>query len=128
MSKTMINPPAVHPPVMAYSHAVRANKTIYVSAQLPLDKDGKLVGPGDAQQQSEQVFANLKAVLAAAGADLTDVVKLTTFLTDLAHRPAAMQVRKRFFGPHHAPSLLAIVGDLPVQGALVQVEAIAVVD
>lgn len=128
MSKTFINPANVHPPVMPYSHAVVAGKTIYISAQLPLDQSGKLVGPNDPTAQAEQVFKNLQAVLAAAGASLDDVVKLTTYLTSLEYRPAAMEVRNRFFGQHRAPSILAIVRDLPVEGALLEVDGIAVVD
>ena len=128
MPKTLINPPDVHPPVMPYSHAVISGKTIYIAAQLPLDQAGNLVGPGDPTAQAEQVFHNLQAVLNAAGASLEDVVKLTTYLTSLDYRPAVMEVRNRFFGQHRAPSILAIVRDLPVAGALVEVDGIAVVD
>lgn len=128
MPKTLINPPDVHPPVMPYSHAVISGKTIYIAAQLPLDQSGNLVGPENPTAQAEQVFRNLQAVLKAAGASLDDVVKLTTYLTSLDYRPAVMEVRNRFFGQHRAPSILAVVRDLPVTGALVEVDGIAVVD
>jgi reactive intermediate/imine deaminase len=128
MAKKLINPENVHPPVMPYSHAVVADKTIYISAQLPVGEDGQLVGAGNPTAQAEQVFKNLKAVLEAAGAHLTDVVKLTTYLTSLEYRPAVMEVRNQFFGQHRAPSILAIVTDLPVEGAVVEVDGIAVLD
>ena len=128
MTKIFINPSDVHEPVMPYSHAVVAGKTIYISAQLPLDPSGNLVGPGDAGAQAEQVFTNLERVLKAAGATLEDVVKLTTYLTDFKYRPAAMEMRNRFFGTHRAPSILAVVPELPVKGALLEVDGIAVID
>lgn len=128
MMKEFINPDNVHKPLWPYSHAVKAGKTIYVSAQLPLNNKGKLVGLNDPIAQAEQVFENIKLVLEAAGASLKDVVKLTTYLTSLEYRPAVMEVRNRFFGQHRAPSILAIVRELPAEGILVEVDGIAVVD
>ena len=128
MAKEFFSPDSVHDPIWPYAHAVKVGKTIYISAQLPLDKDGKLVGPGDAAAQAEQVFTNLQNVLQAAGATLDDVVKLPTYLLDFSYRPAVMETRNRFFGKHRAPSILAIVNDLPVEGAVVEVDGIAVVD
>lgn len=128
MPKEFFSPDTVHEPIWPYSHAVKVGKTIYISAQLPLDKDGKLVGPGDAVAQAEQVFTNLRNVLQSAGATLDDVVKLTTYLLDFSYRPAVMETRNRFFGKHRAPSILAIVNDLPVEGALVEVDGIAVLE
>ncbi|MCC6147963.1 MAG: RidA family protein [Anaerolineaceae bacterium] len=122
-----VNPNTVHKPIFSYSHAVKAGSTIYVSMQLPLDIDGKLVGAGDPTAQAEQVFTNLKNVLEAAGSSLGDVVKLTTFLLHSEQRPAVMEVRKKYFGEHKAPSVLGMIKDLSVEGALVQVDAIAVV-
>ena len=123
----LINPDTVHPPVMPYSHAIVARDTIYVAAQLPLDLDGRLVDDEDIDAQATQVFTNLKNVLDAAGAQLDDVVKLTTYLTALEHRPAVMEARNRFFGAHRAPSIIAVVEHLPVEGALLEIDAIAVV-
>ncbi len=128
MAKELINPKDVHEPIWPYAHAVKSGNTIYISAQLPLDAEGKLVGPGDPAAQAEQVFRNLQNVLKAAGASMEDVVKLTTYLLDFEYRPAVMEARNRFFGKHRAPSILAVVNDLPVEGALVEVDGIAVVD
>lgn len=128
MTKQFFSPNTVHEPIWPYEHAVKVGKTIYISAQLPLDLEGKLVGPGDPAAQAEQVFTNLQNVLEAAGATLDDVVKLTTYLLDFSYRPAVMETRNRFFGKHRAPSILAIINDLPVEGALVEVDGIAVVD
>jgi len=127
MSIELINPASVHKPIFSYSHAVKAGNTIYISMQLPLDVNGKLVGAGDPAAQAEQVFTNLKNVLEGAGSSLNDVVKLTTFILHGEQRPAVMEVRNRFFGTHRAPSIIAVVKDLAVEGALVQVDGIAVV-
>jgi 2-iminobutanoate/2-iminopropanoate deaminase len=128
MAKRFINPPNVHEPIFPYSHAVVVGKTIYIAAQLPLDASGSLVGEGDAALQAEQVFTNLKNVVEAAGGTLNDIVKLTTYLKKYEYRPVVMEMRNRFFGSHRAPSILAVVSDLPVPGALVEVDGIAVLD
>jgi 2-iminobutanoate/2-iminopropanoate deaminase len=126
MSNEYINPATVHKPIFSYSHAVKSGNTLYISMQLPLDLSGKLVGPGDPTAQAEQVYTNLKNVLEAAGGSLKDIVKLTTLLSDIKHRPAAMEVRNRFFEKYRAPSIIGAVSDLLVEGALIQVDGIAV--
>lgn len=128
MTIQLINPNDVHEPIFSYSHAAVAGKTIYISAQLPLDRQGRLVGRGDPSAQAEQVFHNLQRVLAAAGATLNDVVKLTTYLTSLEYRPPVMEARNRTFGEHRPPSILAVVPELPLEGALVEVDGIAVIE
>jgi enamine deaminase RidA (YjgF/YER057c/UK114 family) len=74
------------PPVNGYSHAVAfTGRMVVVSGQVPLDAQGRLVGQDDPAAQGRQVFENLRTALAAAGASMSQVVKLTVFLTDLAH-------------------------------------------
>src|SRR5438034_9540911 len=70
------NPPTLSKPT-GYTHVVEATggKTIYISGQIALDKDGKVVGEGDMKAQAEQVFKNLQTALASAGATFKDVVK-----------------------------------------------------
>src|SRR5262247_317992 len=94
------NPPALSKPT-GYTHVVEVTgpaKTIYISGQIAFDKDGKLVGAGDMKAQAEQVFKNLQAALSAAGAKFSDVVKMNTFITDMAQAPAVREVRARYFG------------------------------
>lgn len=128
MTIQFIDPPDIHKPILPYSHAVVSRDTVYISAQLPLDKEGRLVGANDPRIQAEQVFYNLQRVLAATGGTLENIVKLTTYLVSLEHRSAVMEVRNQFFGQHRAPSILAVVRDLPIEGALVEVDGIAVLD
>jgi reactive intermediate/imine deaminase len=85
------------PPVNGYSHAVAHDgRTVVVSGQVPLDADGNLVGQGDPEQQMVQVFTNIVTILAAVGAGMDDVVKLTVYLTDLADLAARRRVRDRY--------------------------------
>ncbi|MFF3128406.1 RidA family protein [Streptomyces sp. NPDC057908] len=82
------------PPVNGYSHAVSfSGSMVAVSGQVPLDGQGQLVGPDDPEAQVRQVFENLKTALAAAGAGMEQVVKLTIYLTDLAD-PASCRARR----------------------------------
>ncbi len=76
-------------PAARYSHVVAATgRFVAVSGRLALDEDGGIVGEGEAAAQARQVFENLRRCLAAAGARFDDVVKLTFFVTDMAHMPA----------------------------------------
>jgi reactive intermediate/imine deaminase len=117
------------PPVNGYSHAVAfTGRMIAVSGQVPLDASGQLVGPGDPRAQTRQVFENLAAALAAAGAALTDIVKLTVFLTDLADLEAFRQVRDQHFPASSPPaSSLVQVSGLVHPGFRVEIEALAAV-
>src|SRR2546425_12138897 len=96
---TRTNPPALSKPT-GYTHVVEASggKTVYVSGQIALDKDGKVVGEGDMKAQAEQVFKNLQAALAAAGATFKDVVKMNTYTTDISQVQAVRDGRARHLG------------------------------
>jgi reactive intermediate/imine deaminase len=117
------------PPVNGYSHAVAfTGRMIAVSGQVPLDAAGQLVGPGDPRAQARQVFENLATTLAAAGAALTDIVKLTVFLTDLADLEAFRQVRDEHFPADSPPaSSLVQVRGLVHPGFRIEIEALAAV-
>jgi len=106
-----------------YSQAIRTGEFVFVSGQIPLRPDGS--GPVDGiDAQTHQVLTNLKAILHAAGLELSDVVKTTIFLTDLANFQVVNEIYAEFFGePHPARSTIQVVA-LP-KGALVEIEAIA---
>jgi len=122
--KTLEAPAAVGP----YSQAIKVTcgKMIFCSGQIPLDpKSGQIVGK-TAPEQAEQVIKNLKAVLAVAGAQLSDVVKTTVYLTSMDDFAAVNGVYARHFTTD-LPARAAIeVGRLP-KDAKVEIEAIAVV-
>jgi len=84
-------------PGPGYSHAVTGRgRWVATSGQVALDDEGKLVGPGDPEAQTRQVFANLDRALAAAGASFTDVIKLNYYVTDIAMLPVVRTVRDEY--------------------------------
>ncbi|MFQ5880319.1 MAG: RidA family protein [Dehalococcoidia bacterium] len=126
--KEVLNPAAVHKPT-GYSHAVRKGNTLYLAGQVPLDSQGRLVGPGDIQAQTEQVIANIKAVVEAAGGGLDDIVKMTVFTTNMAYRPVIAEVRSRYFGADSLPaSTLVMIPSLAQPEFLVEIETVAELD
>ena len=105
-----------------YSQAIRAGSTLYLSGQIGLDPATMLVVEG-IDAQVHRVFLNLQAVAAAAGANLDDAVKLTVFLTDLAHFARLNEIMSQYLKqPYPARSAVG-VSQLP-RGALVEIEAI----
>jgi reactive intermediate/imine deaminase len=123
------NPPSLSKPT-GYTHVVEVtgpSKTIYVSGQIAFDKDGNIVGAGDMKAQAEQVFKNLEAALAAAGAKFSDVVKMNTYVTDIEKAPAVREVRARYFGNATPASTFVQVAKLVRPELMLEIEVIAVV-
>lgn len=123
-----VNPPGVHTPQANYTHGTRIGNTLYVSGQLPLDVNGQLVGEGDAEAQAEQCYRNIKAIVEHFGGMMDDIVKIGQFITDLDYRPLVARPRDRYLGTPGPASTLLIIKGLAVPGALVEIEAIAVLD
>jgi len=115
-------------PAAQYSHVVMGTGTfVAVSGQLALDEDGKIVGEGDAAAQARQVFENLSRCLAAAGATFDDIVKLTYFVTDVAHLPAIRAARAAHIPDDRLPAASAVqVAALVRPEFLMEIEAFAV--
>lgn len=106
-----------------YSQAVAVGPFVFVSGQIPLDNQGKLAA-GDIVVQTVQVLENIKAILAAAGLTLADVVKTTVFLSDLADFQEMNRVYGEFF-PEEPPARSTVqVAGLP-KSAAVEIEAVA---
>jgi reactive intermediate/imine deaminase len=106
-----------------YSQAVRAGDTVYISGQIPLDPaTGQLVS-GDIEAQIRRVFDNITAIANAAGGSLAHAVKLTVFLTDLAHFPKVNEVMATYFSEPYPARAAIGVASLP-RGARVEVECI----
>ena len=124
---TLLNPPGLPAPISHYSNGVKVGDTIYVSGQVALDGDGRLVGPGDVVAQTRQVLDNIRRVLAAGGATLDDVVKVTVYLANVDDRPRVNEVRQAYFGANRPASTLVEVSRLALPGLLVEIEAVAVV-
>ena len=123
-----LNPSTLSTPT-GYSHVVQVHRgrTVYIAGQVALDKAGNIVGKGDFAAQATQVFENLKLALAAAGATFDNVVKVTTFVTDMAHIQALREIRGKYYGKNAPASTLVQIGKLANEALMVEIEAIAVV-
>ena len=120
----VVQPAGIYKPP-SYVHAARAGDTLWIAGQVSRGADGKIVAPGDAAAQAKQCYANLRAVLAEAGADLSRVVKLTTYLVDRADAAAVTAVRLAEFGEWRPPHTGLIVAGLGAPEIRLEVEAVA---
>ncbi|MDB5591935.1 pyrimidine utilization protein C [Enterovirga sp.] len=124
MPKTIINPPGSPPPLAPYSPGTMADGVLYVSGMLAMDKEGKLVGPGDVRAQTRSVLDAVKSVVEAAGGKLTDITFNSIFLKDLADYAAMNEVYREYF-PTQPPARYCIRADLVRPEFLVEVSSIA---
>ena len=110
-----------------YSQAVQANGFLFSAGQVALDPDkGELVA-GGIGEQTTRALENLRAILSAAGSDLSQVVKTTVFLVDMADFGPMNEVYSRVFGDHRPARSTVAVAALP-RGARVEIEVIAAVN
>ncbi|MFI4890238.1 MAG: Rid family detoxifying hydrolase [Steroidobacterales bacterium] len=123
MSKQIISTPSAPSAIGTYSQAVRVGNTIWVSGQIPLDVATKELVPGGMEAQARQTFANVAAIVAAAGATLDDVVKVNISLTDLSHFALVNSVMAETFRQPYPARAAVGVASLP-RGALIEVECI----
>ena len=117
-------------PASGYSHVVSGTgRLVFVAGQVALDEQGTVVGPGDLAQQADQVLRNIGHALRAAGASFGDVVKLTTYLTEIAALPTVRQVRDRYLDMTHPPASTAVqVSGLVRPEFLIEIDALAIVN
>ena len=108
------------------AQAKQIGNTIYVSGQVAFNADGKLVGKGNIKAQTRQVFRNIKAILAAAGAKMEHIVKINTYITDANKFMDMLEARGDVFGNNPPASTAVVVAGLAFPGLLIEVEAIAV--
>ncbi len=124
MSRQPIHTPEAPQPIGVYSQALRSGNTVYLSGQIGLDPQTmQLVDGVDAQ--IHQVFLNLTAVAAAAGASLDHAVKFTVFLTDMGNFARVNEIMAGYVHPPYAARSAVAVAALP-RGALIEIEAILV--
>ncbi|HUN45557.1 MAG TPA: RidA family protein [Stellaceae bacterium] len=119
------NPSTVHT-APTYNHGVEVPpnaRWLYISGQIGVGPDGKMKDGIEAQTQ--QVWENIKAVLAAAGMGVEDLVKLTAYLTDENTMDGFRKVRSQHLGSHKPASTLVVIKRLALPGLLVEVEAVA---
>jgi enamine deaminase RidA (YjgF/YER057c/UK114 family) len=132
MTKKFINPPGMKAMGM-YTHVTVAQggSIAFISGQVAVDGNGKVVGADDIQAQAVQVFENLKLALGGVGATFEDVIKFTIYIVGLTQerRKAVMDVRGRYISPKNPPAATMVgVDQLVEPELLVEVEAVVAID
>ena len=132
MTHTIVNPSTLAQP-SGYANGVLAEggRLLFIAGQTGMDATGKIVSPGDIVGQFQQALANIKEVVAAAGGEMTDIVKMTIFVTDKAAYRANLKpigaAYQSFFGKHYPAMALIEVKGLWDDEAIIEIESVAVV-
>lgn len=131
ISKEVLNPPAWKKP-RGYSNLVKTTggTILFAAGQGASDPDGNLIGKGDICRQYEQILQNIQEVMAAGGAQMNDIVRLTIYCTDrdafLAKGKECNQIYKKYFGDYYPASTLVEIKKLFFDDMLLEIEATAV--
>lgn len=123
-----LNPPGLSTPT-GYTHIVtpQGGRLVFIAGQVSAGTDGNVVGKGDFRAQAQQVFANLKTAVEAAGGTMADIAKINVYVTEMSQLGALREVRQTFFtGPPPASTLVQVVS-LARPEYLLEIEAIALV-
>lgn len=123
MSKTPVHSDAAPAAIGPYSQAVRHGDAVYLSDQIPLDPETMELVEGDIETQIRRVLKNLEAVCQAAGGDLDHIVRLTVYLTDLAHFGSVNALMEEYFTEPYPARAAIGVASLP-KGANVEMDAV----
>lgn len=129
MRKTYDNPKALAPPLAHYSNVVRLDlgtgTLLFIAGSVAVDAKGNLVGKGDMAKQIEQVLKNISTALEAHGATMGDVVRTTTYMTDISKIKEVNKMKQRFF-PNNPPTSTTVeVKALANPDFMVEIEAVA---
>ena len=123
MAKQLVKCGAVAQPIGPYSLAVRSGNLVFVSGTVGWRPDGTI--SSDIREQCRQMYENVRAVLAAAGSSLDDVVMTTTYLVNVSDYRALNEVRAQYFKTNPPASAVLVVKELVRPDLLVEVEAVA---
>ena len=129
MPRKTIQPKTLNDPRPRYSQGIlnQGGKLLFVAGQTASDKDGNVVGKGDIEAQTHQVFKNISAVLKEAGGTLDDLVMTTTYITDRQYREGYNRVRQQYYKKRQPTSTLVIVTGLANPDYLIEIASIAVI-
>jgi reactive intermediate/imine deaminase len=122
-SRQIIRTDAAPKAIGPYSQAVRVGDTVYVSGQIPLDPATGTLVSGDIEAETRRVLENVQAIVQAAGGTLAQVVKVTIFLTDLAHFAVVNQLMAAYFSEPYPARATVGVAALP-RGARIEMECV----
>jgi 2-iminobutanoate/2-iminopropanoate deaminase len=121
---TFVNPDRLGPAIAPYSQAVIAGSTVYLAGQVALDRDNKVVAPGDVYEQTRLTLQRIQIVLEDCGASLTDIVSATVFLTNLSDFGRFNEAWSSMLGSHR-PARATVIAGLLLPGLVVEVQVIA---
>ena len=127
--KEIVRPESgIHPLPWPYSHGVKVGAMLFIAGQVALDEELRIVGPGDAEAQARQTWRNIKTVVEAAGGKVSDIVRVTTYVADLADIEAIHRVRREFFPDGDFPAATVVqAARLGLPGLLLETEAFAII-
>lgn len=115
------------PSPSGFTAVVKAGNTVYIAGMVSQDESGNVVGAGDAEAQTRQIWRNIGVAVAAAGGSLADIVKTTTYVTGIEYAAAVRKVRGELFAENPPTSTLLVVSELANPAYVVEIESIAVV-
>ena len=130
MTKEIVFTPEVTPPTGPYAQAIKvtnAKAVIYTGTITSLDENWNVVGVGDIQTQTRKTIENLKKIVEAAGAKMTDIVKTTWYLTDIRHMPIVAEIRNEMFEGCIPASGTIPINNLYYPGLLLEMDAVIVI-
>ena len=124
MALERIQPEGMHRPT-GYTHVVKVGNLVFLAGQTATDSSGNVVGVGDVEAQADQVYANIKTALASVGADLSSLIKTTTYLTRAEDIDGYRRARVKHIPTDLPASTLLFVTGLANPQYLIEIEAIA---
>jgi enamine deaminase RidA (YjgF/YER057c/UK114 family) len=133
MEKIILNPASLAKPI-GYAHGVRTEggRLLFIAGQTGMDSTSKIVSPGDMAAQFDLALSNMQTVVTEAGGKMTDIVKLTIFITDksayLSNLKGVGEAYKSYFGRYYPAMTLVEVKSLFDDEALIEIEGKAVID
>ncbi len=124
------NPAGVAKPIRGYySNCVRvsAGPLLFISGQVALDPEGRVVGKGDVRAQTVQVLENIRTILRVNGADMQDVVSVTVYVTDIGFLDRITDIRMQYFPSNGPSSAIVQIAKLAMPELLIEISAVAAV-
>ncbi len=123
-----IQPKKLPDPRPRYTQGIltKPGKVLFIAGQTAVDEKGSVVGKGNIEAQATQVFENIKAVLKEAGGSLDNLVKTTTYITNINYREGLARVRLNYYKKNSPTSTLVVVKGLAHKDYMIEIEGIAV--
>ena len=127
--KNYVNPSGISDPSPSgFTAVVQAGNTVYIAGMVSQDENGNVVGAGDAEAQTTQIWHNIEVAVKSVGGSLSDIMKTTTYITGIEHAGAVRAVRGRLFPNNPPTSTLLVVSELANPAYVVEIESIAALD